>query len=79
MNTTRLMDRLFSATEKSESGVLDMMERDFSEVLQNGTLETDELIMKAYSDGSIEITDKETGEKTLAEPNQKIKHRTSGC
>ena len=70
MNTTRLMDRLFSATEKSESGVLDMMERDFSEVLQNGTLETDELIMKAYSDGSIEITDKETGEKTLAEPNQ---------
>ena len=70
MNTTRLMDRLFSATEKSESGVLDMMERDFSEVLQNGTLETDELIMRAYSDGSIEITDKETGEKTLAEPNQ---------
>ena len=70
MNTTRLMDRLFSATEKSESGVLDMMERDFSEVLQNGTLETHELIMKAYSDGSIEITDKETGEKTLAEPNQ---------
>ena len=64
------MDRLFSATEKSESGVLDMMERDFSEVLQNGTLETDELIMRAYSDGSIEITDKETGEKTLAEPNQ---------
>ena len=70
MNTTRLMDRLFSATEKSESGVLDMMERDFSEVLEKGTLETDELIMKAFSDGSIEITDKETGEKTLAEPNK---------
>ena len=70
MNTTRLMDRLFSATEKSESNVLDMMEKDFSDVLQNGMLETDELIMKAYSDGSIEITDKETGEKTLAEPTE---------
>lgn len=70
MNTTRLMDRLFSATEKSESSVLDMMEKDFSTVLQKGTLETGELIMRAYSDGSIEITDKETGEKTLAEPSQ---------
>lgn len=60
------MDRIFSAIENREDLVTDQFYSDIVETQFNGGINTPDYDMQLQSDGSIDITDKVTGEGTKA-------------
>ena len=69
MEKTRLMQVLFSAVERGDEKLTNMVGEDIRTAVENGTVE-DKMNGLSYEhkgDGVVAITDKETGEVTLAE------------
>lgn len=62
---TRYMTRIFSAMQNQEDLILGQTQNDLAIALEDGSLDTDELNFVREADGSIVVTDKETGEVTL--------------
>ena len=67
MKNTRLMDRLFSATDEKDQELTEQVANDIEAAKESGSVDTDELKYEHVGDGKVEITDKENGEKTIAE------------
>ena len=67
---TRLMSRLFSATEERDSELTEQVGNDIEAAKKNGVVDTEELKFEDKGDGKVAITDKENGEVTMAELNQ---------
>ena len=67
MKNTRLMDRLFSATDEKDQELTEQVANDIEAAKEKGSVDTDELKYEHVGDGKVEITDKENGEKTIAE------------
>ena len=69
MEKTRLMQVLFSAVERGDEKLTNMVGEDIRTAVENGTVE-DKMNGLSYEhkgDGVVAITDKETGEVTMAE------------
>lgn len=66
MENTRLMERLFSATDEMDAELTEQVANDI-EAAHEGVVETEELVFEDCGDGRVIITDKENGEKTVAE------------
>lgn len=66
MTNTRLMDRLFSATEENDAELTAQVAADI-EAAHEAPVETEELVFEDAGDGKVAITDKENGEVTIAE------------
>jgi len=60
----RLMTRIFSAIENGEDLVVEQFYSDIVETQYKGGISTPDYDMQLESDGSIDVTDKETGEGT---------------
>lgn len=67
MKNTRLMDRLFSATDEKDQELTEQVANDIEAAKENGSVDTDELKYEHIGDGKVAITDKENGEQTIAE------------
>lgn len=67
MKNTRLMDRLFSATDEKDQELTAQVANDIEAAKENGSVDTDELKYEHVGDGKVAITDKENGEQTIAE------------
>ncbi len=67
MENTRLMDRLFSATDEKDQELTAQVAEDIESAKENGSVDTDELKYEHVGDGKVVITDKENGEQTVAE------------
>ncbi len=65
--TTRFMDRLFSATDEKDEELTSMVAEDIEKAKQFGEVDTDEVNYKDMGDGKVAITDKGNGEVTIAE------------
>lgn len=65
--TTRFMDRLFSATDEKDEELTAMVAEDIEKAKQFGEVDTDEVNYKDMGDGKVAITDKGNGEVTIAE------------
>lgn len=67
MKNTRLMSRLFSATNEKDEELVNQVAGDIENAKANGSVDTDELKFEHVGDGKVAITDKENGEVTVAE------------
>lgn len=68
MKNTRLMDRLFSATDEKDQELTEQVANDIEAAKESDApIDTDELKYEHVGDGKVVITDKETGEQTVAE------------
>lgn len=65
--TTRFMDRLFSATDEKDEELTAQVASDIEKAKQFGEVDTDEVNYKDMGDGKVAITDKGNGEITVAE------------
>ena len=65
--TTRFMDRLFSATDEKDEELTAQVASDIEKAKQFGEVDTDEVNYKDMGDGKVAITDKGNGEVTVAE------------
>lgn len=63
----RLIQRIYSAMENQESQVLDQIANDIQEAKDKGSISTSQYDIENLGDNKVIITDKENGEKTLAE------------
>ena len=70
MNNTRLMSRLFSATEEKDEELTAQVGRDIEDAKEHGVVDTEELKYEDQGDGSVAITDKGNGEVTIAERSE---------
>ena len=67
MKNTRFMEVLFSAVENNDEELTAQVAQDIESARENGVVDTDEVKYENAGDGKINITDKETGEVTVAE------------
>ena len=67
MKNTRLMEVLFSAVENNDEELTAQVANDIESAKENGVVDTDEVKYEDAGDGKVAITDKETGEVTIAE------------
>ncbi len=67
MKNTRFMEVLFSAVENNDEELTAQVAQDIESAKENGVVDTDELKYENAGDGRVAITDKETGEVTVAE------------
>lgn len=67
MKNTRFMEVLFSAVENNDEELTAQVAQDIESAKENGVVDTDELKYEDAGDGRVAITDKETGEVTVAE------------
>ena len=67
MKNTRLMEVLFSAVENNDEELTAQVANDIESARENGVVDTDEVKYENTGDGKVAITDKETGEVTIAE------------
>ena len=67
MKNTRLMDRLFSATEEKDQELTEQVANDIEAAKDNGSVDTDELKYVNLGEGKVAITDLGNGEVTIAE------------
>ena len=67
MKNTRFMEVLFSAVENNDEELTAQVAQDIESARENGIVDTDEVKYENAGDGKINITDKETGEVTVAE------------
>lgn len=68
MKNTRLMDRLFSATDEKDQELTEQVANDIEAAKENGSVDTDELKYEHVGDGKVIITDKgNNNEQTVAE------------
>ena len=67
MKNTRLMEVLFSAVENNDEELTAQVANDIESAKENGVVDTDEVKYENAGDGKVAITDKETGEVTIAE------------
>ena len=70
MNNTRLMSRLFSATEEKDEELTAQVGKDIEDAKEHGVVDTDELKYEDQGNGSVAITDKGNGEVTIAERSE---------
>ena len=70
MNNTRLMSRLFSATEEKDEELTAQVGKDIEDAKEHGVVDTEELKYEDQGDGSVAITDKGNGEVTIAERSE---------
>lgn len=68
--TTRFMDRLFSATDEKDEELTAQVASDIEKAKQFGEVDTEEVNYKDMGDGKVAITDKENGEVTIAEKDE---------
>ena len=62
MKNTRLMDRLFSATEEKDQELTEQVANDIEAAKDNGSVDTDELKYVNLGEGKVAITDLGNGE-----------------
>jgi len=67
MKNTRLMDRLFSATDEKDQELTEQVANDIEAAKENGSVDTDELKYVDLGEGKVAITDLGNGEVTIAE------------
>ena len=67
MKNTRFMEVLFSAVENNDEELTAQVAQDIESARENGVVDTDEVKYENAGDGKVNITDKETGEVTVAE------------
>lgn len=67
MKETRLMGRLFSATEEGDEELTNQVASDIERAKKVGSVDTDEVRYDSNGDGSVSMTDKGNGEVTIAE------------
>lgn len=67
MKNTRLMDRLFSATEEKDQELTEQVANDIEAAKESGSVDTDELKYVNLGEGKVAITDLGNGEVTIAE------------
>ncbi len=67
MKNTRLMDRLFSATEEKDQELTEQVANDIEAAKEGGSVDTDELKYVNLGEGKVAITDLGNGEVTIAE------------
>ena len=67
MKNTRLMDRLFSATDEKDQELTAQVADDIEAAKENGSVDTDELKYVHLGEGKVAITDLGNGEITIAE------------
>ena len=67
MKNTRFMEVLFSAVENNDEELTAQVAKDIEDAKANGVVDTDEVKYEDAGDGRVAITDKETGEVTVAE------------
>ena len=67
MKNTRFMEVLFSAAENNDEELTTQVAQDIEDAKANGVVDTDEVKYEDAGDGRVAITDKETGEVTIAE------------
>ena len=67
MKNTRLMDRLFSATEEKDQELTEQVANDIEAAKEGGSVDTDELKYVDLGEGKVAITDLGNGEVTIAE------------
>lgn len=67
MKNTRLMEVLFSAVENNDEELTAQVANDIEAAKKHGVVDTDEVKYENAGDGKVAITDKETGEVTIAE------------
>ena len=67
MKNTRFMEVLFSAVENNDEELTAQVAKDIEDAKANGVVDTDEVTYEDAGDGKVNITDKETGEVTVAE------------
>lgn len=67
MKNTRFMEVLFSAMDNNDEELTNQVASDIEAAKRNGVVEDDEVKYESNGDGSVSITDKETGEVTVAE------------
>ena len=67
MKNTRLMEVLFSAVENNDEELTAQVANDIEAAKEHGVVDTDEVTYENAGDGRVAITDKETGEVTIAE------------
>ena len=67
MKNTRFMEVLFSAVENNDEELTAQVAKDIEDAKANGVVDTDEVTYEDAGDGRVAITDKETGEVTVAE------------
>ena len=67
MKNTRFMEVLFSAVENNDEELTAQVAKDIEDAKANGVVDTEELKYENAGDGKVAITDKETGEVTVAE------------
>lgn len=67
MKNTRFMEVLFSAAENNDEELTNQVAQDIEDAKTNGVVDTDEVKYEDAGDGRVAITDKETGEVTIAE------------
>lgn len=67
MKNTRLMDRLFSATEEKDQELTEQVANDIEAAKESGSVDTDELKYVDLGEGKVAITDLGNGEVTIAE------------
>ena len=67
MKNTRFMEVLFSAVENNDEELTAQVAKDIEDAKANGVVDTEELKYENAGDGKVTITDKETGEVTVAE------------
>ena len=68
--TTRFMDRLFSATDEKDEELTSQVAADIEAAKNSGEFDTDEVNYKHIGDGKVAITDKGNGEITIAEKDE---------
>ena len=66
MKNTRFMEVLFSAVENNDEELTAQVAKDIEDAKANGVVDTDEVKYEDAGDGRVAITDKETGEVTVA-------------
>jgi len=67
MKNTRLMDRLFSATDEKDQELTEQVANDIEAAKENGSVDTEELKYVDLGEGKVAITDLGNGEVTIAE------------
>ena len=67
MKNTRLMDRLFSATEEKDQELTEQVANDIEAAKESCSVDTDELKYVDLGEGKVAITDLGNGEVTIAE------------
>lgn len=67
MKNTRFMEVLFSAVENNDEELANQVAQDIEAAKADGVVDTDEVKYESDGSGKVTITDKETGEVTVAE------------